>query len=156
VPSGNKWTRIYELLQGIGQENPAKPWARNIGVRYTKLYTDYCTKNGRERIYTNPATWQRDFAAGFVGKVDMRFREMTTAQRDVIAGKELVLADRSNEVRDAFREMFPSLRYSKDRGGKGKLDFDAMNAGSAAGARADLSGGRGKVDRVTNKALGGR
>lgn len=129
--SGMKWQRIHELLQ------PGVPWERRHGVRYTKMYTDYCKNNERHRMYTNPTRYQRNYAEAFVQTVGIRLREIRTHQQQAGTagtGMELALRD---EVGAAFQEMFPKLSHVA-LGGRSKYDSRASAQGQEAGSRADL------------------
>jgi len=132
--AGLKWVRIHELLY------PDVPWERRHGVRYTGVYTKYCKKAGKTRMYTSPITYQRNFAEGFVGKVGERMREIRriqNGQQEPGSGMELVLVDIKQQVDDAF-----NAQFGKSKGvtlsGRSKLDHGAMNRGRDAGDRADL------------------
>jgi hypothetical protein len=139
--AGMKWQDIHRTLQAHGIEPPG-PWERRIGVGYTKKYTDYCNLTGRPRLRTSPGVYQRNFATGFVLRVDERFKKIREAQAQA-PGTDIVLRDRADEVNRLFKEAFPKLHMVKSK--FGKLDHAAMGAGRSAGDRADL--GSRKVSR---------
>lgn len=135
--AGLKWRRIAELLDLPWDDT--KPGG---GMDLATDYTKFCKATNRDRLYTAPQVYQKNFAAGFVNKVSNRLYEMrektaATVDKDTMA---LVLHDRSAEIDVAFGQYFPKL-------GKGafvqmKYDTAARNRGSDAGAKADLSIGR--------------
>ena len=131
--AGLKWTRIHELI------HPDVPWERRHGVRYTKVYTDYCKKTGKQRMYTSPLTYQRNFAVGYINKVDDRLREIRNHQKQESTGNgmEIALRDIRSEVDAAYADAFGKTK-AVALGGRSKLDWGAHNAGSVAGSRADL------------------
>lgn len=141
--AGMKWMRVHELL------HPDVPWERRHGVRYTKVYTDYCKKSGKDRMYTSPITYQRNFAEGFHTEVAARMREIRRIQNQeqtkAGSGMELVLVDIKKQVDDEF-----GLQFGRTKGvnlsGRSKLDHGAINRGRDAGTRADL--GQSRVSRT--------
>lgn len=107
--AGLKWVRIHELLKTAGiMENI--PWERRIGVRFTKIYTDFCKENNRERVYTNPDVWKRNFIQGYCSEIRQRIREMTSARHQAAQGHELVLASMKDELLEFLYQNFPHLR----------------------------------------------
>ena len=133
--SGMKWERIHELLQ------PDVPWERRHGVRYTKIYTDYCAKHERHRMYTSPQRYQRNYAEAFVSEVHRRMYEIRQHQKQVGlsgTGMELAIID---QVGDAFNEAFGKAK-GVVMAGRSKYDRQAHIQGTEAGARADLGQAR--------------
>lgn len=135
--AGMKWEDAHRVLQ------PGVQWERRHGVRYTKLYTDYCKAHDRPRMYTAPLVYQRNFTEGFVNRISLRLREIRErTARDGIgetsgSGMELVLRDRASLVNDLYKEMFSNVKnvnYRKN----GKYDGAAQAQGSEAARRADL------------------
>ena len=59
-----KWERIGQIMLEYGIAD-FDEYSRNVGVRFTKLYTDYCTAHNRPRLRTSPQVYQRSFAMGF-------------------------------------------------------------------------------------------
>jgi hypothetical protein len=140
--AGVKWTDLHAILQ------PDVPWERKIGVRYTAIYTNYCKKHNRERMYTSPLTYQLNFAEGFVTNVSIRLMDIKAAQREESSvtgsGMELMLIDKNAAVNALFDDEFSNLRSIKGRQ-RGKFDYSAYNRGSEAGKNADL--GQSRVGR---------
>jgi hypothetical protein len=64
--AGMKWERIGELLIDIGQLDY---YDRNMGVKFTKIYTDYCTEHDRPRLRVQPKTYQYSFVQGFKDEI---------------------------------------------------------------------------------------
>lgn len=131
--AGLKWERIHQILY------PDVPWERRHGVRYTKVYTDYCKATGRERMRSSPIQYQRNFAEGFNERVMMRLLEIKNAQKQESTGSgmELALRDIESEVSAAY-----NLEFGNARGvalaGRSKWDASARTSGHRAGDRADL------------------
>jgi hypothetical protein len=145
--AGMKWERIGELLVAAGQ---LTHYDRNMGVRFTKLYTDYCDEHDRPRLRTSPKTYQRNFAQGFVGALAAKFREerqlANRADRyapGMDTGSALALRDIKQVATDKAHEMFGRPPSSRSRGGSvdnRKYDPTAHATGREAGRRADTSG----------------
>lgn len=135
--AGLKWERIHELLY------PDVPWERRHGVRYTKVYTDYCKLTGRQRMRSSPIQYQRNFAEGFCREVAARLYAIRNAQRQENSGSgmELALRDLKAEVDDVFAQAFSSAK-SISLAGRSKYDYSAQGRGKAAGAKADLGQSR--------------
>lgn len=131
--AGMKWERIHNLLY------PDKPWERRHGVRYTKVYTDYCATTGRHRMRSSPIQYQRNFAEGFKERVAQRLYEIRQAQKQETTGSgmELALRDIKAEVDEAYNESFANAR-GVALSGRSKYDHSATGQGRAAGDRADL------------------
>lgn len=107
--AGLKWVRIHELLKKAGVM-PDEPWERRIGVRFTKIYTDFCRENNRERVYTNPEVWRRNFIQGYSMEIRTRIREMGESRRKAEQGHELVLVSMKDDLLEFLYENFPHLR----------------------------------------------
>lgn len=131
--AGLKWQRIHEVLQ------PGVPWERRHGVRYTKIYTDYCRDTGRERMYTNPTVYQRNFIEGFATTIGTRLydiRRVREQHEDRGTGMSLMLVDKGQQIKDLFGQEFQNLKSLESK--KTKFDGAAYNRGGIAGSRADL------------------
>lgn len=112
--AGLKWVRIHELLKVAGVM-PDEPWERRIGVRFTKIYTDFCKETSRERVYTNPDVWRRNFIQGYSEEIRSRIWTMTSDRRKAEKGHELVLSSMKDELLEFLYENFPGLRpHPKD------------------------------------------
>lgn len=156
-----KWERIGELLYAAGQLD--EPYTRNMGVKFTKLYTDYCDQHNRPRLRVSPSVYQRSFAEGFREGVRGKLREQRMVQegegaRPGTPGAEtsqaLVLRDIRQVVKDKARELFGS----PGRGGYGrqdnrKRDQSASAQGVAAGRRANTTGATGRDSLANRKEL---
>lgn len=130
--AGLKWARVHELLH----PEDVNPVTKGQGVKFTKLYTEYCQQHDRKRMYTSPQQYQRNYAEGFVSEVNQRMFQIRQHQKSsgLSGGKmELALVD---EVKDAFAAA--SKGKGIVMGGRSKYDHAAREAGRAAGARADL------------------
>lgn len=107
--AGLKWQRIHDMLKKAGIMED-QPWERRIGVRFTKIYTDYCKATGRERMYSSPDVWRRNFIYGYSQGLRTRIREMGRARAKAAEGKEMVLVSMKDELLEALYEFFPHLR----------------------------------------------
>lgn len=83
---------------------------RNIGVWFTGVYTRYCKENGRERHYSNPDVWRRNFQEGYALRVGKRIRQMKADRQSAGSGKELVLVSVTERLKESLYEFFPDLR----------------------------------------------
>jgi hypothetical protein len=131
------------LLQGFRAAAEAHEAAPKQWEWSERQYQDVYRKPNRRR-FTN------SFLRGFAYRIGQRLAE-TRQQVAESTGSELVLVDRSQEVADAFRDLFPNIRSARS---SHSADGRAWGAGRSAANRADLSGGRGAVTR--NPAIGGR
>jgi hypothetical protein len=131
--AGMKWERIHELLR------PDVPWSRTHGVRYTKMYTDHCLINGKERMYTSPLTYQRNFVEGYRMQISSRLWDIRQYRQDPSGsgnGMELMLRDKKVLIDELYDETFKDLKSRKAK--KMTFDRNAWSAGQKAGATADL------------------
>lgn len=105
---GHKWEYIGNKLYAIGQLD--KPYTRNTGVRFTKLYSDYCKKHDRPQVKMSPEVFKRSFITGFVQGVYHKLNEMMIANdRDIesYGGQALVLRDARVDLQAFFESLFP-------------------------------------------------
>jgi hypothetical protein len=165
--SGMTWERMAKIMldHGIADFDEYK---RNVGVRFTKLYTDYCTQHDRPRLRVQPSVYQRSFRIGFSGRMSERLQELrrdARAQMDNAAssGLDMVLADIWTRVQHKAEELFPkpnmnAISTDRRRGRAvrmpdRKIDMDAVRDGRKAADSVDLSagksvsGGRGQLPR---------
>lgn len=145
--AGMKWARIHQLLH---PEDP-EPVKKAQGVRYTKLYTEYCTMHDRPRQYTDPATYQRNYSMGYAEEVSSRLWEIRTHRDDNLrthSGMEIAVRD---EVNAKANEVFG--RVKSILGPRTKLDVNARSNGAQAGSQADLGPKVGSVGRGAPKEL---
>lgn len=152
--AGMKWERIAELMIQHGINESFEVYARNVGVRFTKMYTDYCNEHARPRLRVMPKTYQNSFVRGFVAEINDRLFKMrreVQAEYDMThegQGTELVLADMKRLVDARTRQLFGSPPRSYYRGSSRdtrKVDSGAFAAGRQAAANMDL-GARGMSD----------
>lgn len=131
--AGMKWERIGELLIKAGQLDS---YDRNMGVKFTKLYTEYCRDNGRERLRTTPAMYQRSYAKGFVAELSTRLRRQ---EKERGTGVELVVKDMAEEFRKMADDMFgtpPPASRALSR--EERVDAAAYDSGARDGSKARL------------------
>ena len=131
--AGLKWKRIYQLLH---PDDPSEI-TKAVGVKYTKIYTEYCKQHNRKRMYTNPTAYQRNYAEGFVQVIGDRLWEIERRQRQhglVGSGMEVALRD---EVKEVYNEAFKNTR-SIQLGGRSRYDHAAYSSGKFDGSQADL------------------
>jgi uncharacterized protein DUF2786 len=104
---GHKWAYIGEELYRIGQLD--QPYTRNTGVRFTKLYSDYCKKHGRDQVKISPEVFKRSFINGFTYGVRAKLQEMMEAndRQFETEGAGIVLRDMRHDVAEFFAAMFP-------------------------------------------------
>ena len=134
--AGMKWERIGELLIQIGQLDA---YNRNVGVRFTKLYTEYCAEHGRQRKYIAPSVFQRSYAQGFLAEVRTRLRSQRNEQSEATTGLELIIRDITAEVNSMAHDMFGEPPESKSVDKNLAFDFDAYGVGREAGAKASIT-----------------
>lgn len=133
--AGLKWERIYAMLwpvfpdefpqshkikkydyernEYVTLEVPTPPegfWERKIGVKFTKIYTDHCKAEDRERTYSNPDVYRRNFTQAYGAHIVKRLREMDAANREATSGKELVLQSMADDLLEALYDFFPEKR----------------------------------------------
>lgn len=82
---------------------------RPIGVRFTGEYTKFCKTQGRERIYSSPASYRKWFMIGYVDRIDSRLHKMRMARGDQEQGHAVELAGREEDLLKKLYEEFPSL-----------------------------------------------
>jgi hypothetical protein len=150
--AGMTWDRIVELLGYANYTDDKKPTKerRRIIHGWRKHVKEQDPELAEQLMNNSPQAYQRSYAQGFVVTIRQRFTEMKQRQDQEAraAGKgestALVLRDRDAIVNDKYREMFPNLAHGPARK-QGKLNAAGWSRGSAAGQRADLSGGRGHL-----------
>jgi phage gp46-like protein len=151
--AGMKWERIGKLLYDVGQLD--KPYTRNTGVKFTKLYTDYCTEHNRDRVYTSPSVWQRSYAEAYSLEVGRRLSEMERQRRTVTSDNTeadkyaLVVKSTESKTMDLWKELYPDMfqqsagarrgrRRSVVKADTYKRSAEAMAAGQKAGQAARI------------------
>lgn len=111
--AGFKWEKIhYTLAKADLKDYPytGQRWERKIGVRFTKVFTDYCKAHGEFRLYDSPDVWRRSFTEGYVHEVATRIRDLERLRGGYSGGKELVLANRDEDLLNALWDYFPNLK----------------------------------------------
>jgi hypothetical protein len=139
---GHKWVRIHELLSRDCTDYPHRgsEWVRPIGVKFTKVYSEYCKQHARDQLKTSPMVYQKNFFEGYVLEIAQRFASMR--QTEPYKGTtDLVIRERTEEIDELVHEAYPKLG-TLARSKAGKFDGNAFNGGRKAGANADLSGGQ--------------
>jgi len=154
--ANNNWARQDNII--LGDKVYLRKMPRNIGVRFTGEYKKHCENNNLDRVMSNPETYQRNFADGFMWTLVNRIYDMRQAQKSASTGSELVLANRDGDLEEKLYEEFPEkrpcppgctcskhkpVRYAREV--ERKVDYAAKNAGSTAARNVDLSGGRGHL-----------
>lgn len=145
--AGMTWDRISELT-GI-PNTPGKLFG---------YYQRWCKVNGQQPMRSNPKTYQRSFLDGFWSQLGVRLRQMRSATTETLGSSAVVLADRHEDVMEAYYQRWPHLRPQPvDPDAKPKksrlparprdlaVDMAGWAAGANAAAQADLSGGRGTM-----------
>lgn len=132
-PEAAHWRK--SVRPGKGEPDWALvPWPD--GHRLINAYKRWCKEIGdTPRAIQSPVTYQRNAAEGYVQHIQIRLWEMRN-QEDEEPGTALAL--RTQDVIDAFREMFPDLEQAKPAA-KIRYDQEARAAGRRAAAQADLS-----------------
>lgn len=149
LESGLSRVRIAEIM-----ELPRHPTISKM----SKIYKEWCEQNGKpyagKNTRPNPVTYARNFADGFVRRVELRLAELQYRQGRQVEreGKGIVLYDRSKLVGLAFKEAFPLLGSSFRQRSVGKFLSAAYGRGDQKGREADL--GQTKIGG-NRKALGG-
>lgn len=144
--SGQKWARIHDLLRPTqGYPYPDQEWTRPIGVRFTKVYSEYCKDNERHQFKVAPITWQKNFAEAYVSEIHSRFYQIRVDQ-PYSGSMALAVVDRSVEVKQMLQQEYPKLG-TLQRGVEGKYNHAARQAGKTAASQADISGGRNNMGR---------
>lgn len=158
--AGLTWERIYALLQGIGQEPAGEPWKRNVGVRYTRVYSEFCKATGREQVRANPRNYQVNFVRGYKNEVWRRLTEMqrerTQVRASASAGAALVLSDRKAEIATMYDMLYPHrTRSGVNTDLRGKFNDSALAAGRKAGREANLNPKQRVAEAASRRSLPG-
>jgi hypothetical protein len=144
--AGMKWERIGELMLEHGIADFPE-YKRNVGVRFTKLYTDYCAAHNRPRLRTSPIVYQRSYAHGFRTEISRRLAKIREEAREQYdwnknaEGMELVLADITSvidaKIKDLFGPTPPGGGVTRARSRR-SYDANAASAGREAAKNVDL------------------
>jgi hypothetical protein len=122
------------------------PWDKTSGdgKRLITAYRRECVRTGTEPSVVNPVRYQRNFASGFVSRVNMRLSEIRI-KRNKEVSSALVLS--SNAVATLIAETYGEDHKLKFHSPKeAKLDWDARSKGRSAADQADL--GQTRVGRM--------
>jgi hypothetical protein len=137
--AGMKWEAIGTKLIAAGLMEG--PYTRNVGVKFTKEYTTYCDKTGRERKYINPKTYQRSFTEGFCNQVAYRLKEQKDEQKAKGgSGMELAVIDIKKRLDEEATNLFGKAPRGRALSTNSSVDEAGMAAGRAAGRSANISG----------------
>lgn len=100
-------------------------------------------------IVENLGVWKRSFCAGMVDVVGRNVKAFydKTVESAKKTGKELVVAEN-----EALQRYMDDLNL-ESKHSEGKLDFEGLAAGAAAGSKVDVSGAKNKVARNLTKEL---
>jgi hypothetical protein len=113
----------------------------------------YVKTNGlqQERNYVKPRVYQRSFAIGFVDEVRRRFFAMRREQASgQTSGMELALVDIRQQALNLYEDMWPTPEEDPNKKKRRavvksvRVDHASIQAGRAAGSRADLQGHPGR------------
>jgi hypothetical protein len=158
--AGMKWQRIADLLAQAGQlpQHEVGGPVHRLGL--SSIYTRFCDRTGRKRLRVSPGVYQRSWSEGFVMAVNEKFRRQRRFREEkptdakyapgMDKGMQLALRDITEVVRAKAEELYPKepasgkARRSRGRIDKRKRDYGAQSQGMAAGARADISGAKGR------------
>lgn len=111
---------------------------------HAMIAAEYSGEADRAKVYGHVKAWRRSFLAGFNNAVIARVQAAeqaaqveAQAERGTGDGPSvaLVVADRSREVSSAFQDQYPRTVSRRSR-----LSGSGMDAGRAAGSRANLGG----------------
>lgn len=137
--AGMKWEAIGTRLIKAGLMEGE--YTRNVGVRFTKEYTEYCNETGRERKYINPKTYQRSFCEGFCRQVEMRLAEQKKEQKAKGGnGMELAVIDIKKKLDEEAVNQFGRPPRGRALSTSSSVDEAGLAAGRAAGNSANISG----------------
>ena len=149
--AGLKWAEVHDELAIAGFEPYAsEEHLYKHAVKLSKRYALLCEREGRPQMKTNPVTYKRSFAEGFVMEVQAKMREVAKTRRAHEAeagdGYALELHDQRSAVDKLYDELYPksSLSFRSVARADG-ISVAGRNAGKAAGRRADIG-----LDRVSD------
>lgn len=98
----------------VGSRIFVKKVSKGVGVWFTKVYTEHCTRNNLPRTYASPSVYRRSFIDGYMYRIKERLHEMSQARGTAAVGKELVLANREGDLKELLFELRPELRPHPD------------------------------------------
>lgn len=148
--AGLKWSEIHdELALADFEPYATEAHVYKHAVKLSKRYAKLCQDRGIPQLKTQPVTYKRSFAEGFVSEVSTRMREVEATRRrhEREAGGEafaIEVRDRGKAVSDKMDELFPPKSLTR-RGVRRSDNLSAAGwgAGREAGRRADIG-----LDRV--------
>jgi hypothetical protein len=152
--AGVKWQRIGELLHEAGQLE--EPYSRKVGVRFTKLYKDFCEENNRERNLVSPSVYQRSYAMGFVRELNERFSNMREESQEQSDGEFLpAILDLKKQAENMYDDIFPPTKQNGRAVSRNvKVHAGAYRAGIKDGRKASIASNNKKVKTKSVKAIG--
>lgn len=140
--AGMKWADIYGELNRIGQMD--RPFTRNVAVKFTKDYTRICEREGRDRMYVQPATHQKSWMEGFLGRITTRIyedyqrRETNLRSHTNGRGTDIILRNRNERVDAAYDDLFSSVKMGTARRNRSKISDSSYLQGDKAARKASL------------------
>jgi Protein of unknown function (DUF2786) len=157
--AGKSWPDTAKDMLGFGFD--PRPNDSSFKVKQDQMTRDYrseCKKRGIPQNYNHHKTFGRNFAAGFVGQVAQRMRDMrqtSQGEADATGSMALAIRDIKQAVKDARDEMFGAPpksrgRYAMDQR---KVDLGARMSGTEAGASARIASNASQVGNRKGKQL---
>lgn len=140
---GMKWTDIalwvgrpdWVIDPGYGA---AKKTADHGKMK--KEYYKVCAARGEKPITVNPKTYIRSYAAGFVGRIAERLREMrSTEAQEEGTSMALAIRDAKQISQEAAAAAFAGVKSKALSKRGGQTDWTGMARGGQAGSRANIA-----------------
>lgn len=101
-----------------------------------------------------PGVWRRTYIEAYLSRVGDRITERyRTVDETHGTGTSIVLRDRGKTAEEWMTSQY-IVTNAKQRSRRRDYNWDAYDRGTAAGANADISGGRGHVGQGSRKELG--
>jgi hypothetical protein len=111
----------YMFLNKITGERMS--WNKSVR-KYNNAYKDEVARRGEKPFRITPKTYQRNAVQGYLNRINQRLREIAGHRG---TGTELVLADKSENIKDALAKDFP--RSKTVAGRKTRYDATAYHRG---------------------------
>lgn len=144
--AGYKWTDLWAVFYEAGAPGAdTKEVNRSRLISWQKKYKNWCLERGITPVQANPLTYRRNFMIGFNNAISTRIYEIIAARENTENSAQststaLALVDRSQRVEDKYQEIFGHQRLGSISRRQTSFNGAAMNAGKAAGHKADLGG----------------
>jgi hypothetical protein len=113
---------------------------KKVTGKMSRIWKAHAEEHGLYAKRPLPVTFGRNFAAGYIARVDLRLIEIRKRSDQNVApvgGSAIVLRDRARDVLDAYQGLFPKLGAYKSKQ-RSKFDNNARAKGDEAGKSADL------------------